>query len=34
MINIDKVWYEIDANEIKKMREIYNELNYPEESIK
>lgn len=34
MINIDKIWYEVDANEIKKMREMYNELNYPEEYIK
>lgn len=32
MMKIDRVWYEIDADEIKKIREIYNGLDYKQKS--
>ncbi|WP_251860109.1 hypothetical protein [Clostridium sp. Marseille-Q2269] len=33
-INIDHVWYKISSNKLKKLTEIYNELDYKEECIK
>ena len=33
LINIDGVWYKINADEIKKIREIYNSLYYKEEPV-
>ena len=33
MVNIDNAWYKIDTNETKKLRELYNKLDYKEKSI-
>ena len=33
MVHIDNDWYKIDSNETKKLRELYNKLDYKEKSI-
>lgn len=33
MVHIDNDWYKIYTNETKKMRELYNKLDYNEKSI-
>ncbi len=32
-LNINNNWYKVNSNEIKKFREIYNNLNYKEEPV-
>lgn len=33
IMNIDEEWYKIDSQEVEKLKDIYNELNYEEKNI-
>lgn len=33
-MRINKIWYKIDKDELKKLRELYNEMDYKEEPLK